>query len=77
MAAELDHLEETQYGAVAFVELWSTSQIKMPASTLWTNPDAHPVPLLHGWDDTSFSVRPGDTQSHFWPKGFPIKWKQK
>ena len=47
MAAELDHLEETHYCAVVFVELWATSQIKVPAPTLWANPDAHPVPLLH------------------------------
>ena len=48
MAAELDHLEETQYCTVAFVKLGANSQINVPAPTLWTNADAHPVPLLHG-----------------------------
>ena len=40
MAAELDHLEETQSCAVAFVELGATSQINAPAPRIWTDPDA-------------------------------------
>ena len=42
MAAELDHLEETQSCAVAFVELGANSQINAPAPRFWTDPDAHP-----------------------------------
>ena len=42
MAAELDHLEETQYCTVAFVELGANCQINVPAPRLWTHPYAHP-----------------------------------
>ena len=42
MAAELDHLEETQSCTVAFVELGATSQINAPAPKFWTDPDAPP-----------------------------------